>query len=55
MSDTARCRDLPPELKQIRNTLKRAVARESENREGLTLVETLVILGALVAFASIYA
>ena len=36
------------------NILKKATGRESENREGLTLVETMVIVAALAAFASIY-
>ena len=36
------------------NILKKATSRESENREGLTLVETMVIVAALAAFASIY-
>ena len=37
------------------NILKKFIGRESENREGLTLVETMVILGSLAGFASIYA
>ena len=36
------------------NILKKATGRESENREGLTLVETTVIVTALTVFASIY-
>ena len=36
------------------NLLKKAASRESENREGLTAVEVMVIVAALVAFASIY-
>ena len=36
------------------NILKKATGRESENREGLTLVETMVIVAALAAFAPIY-
>ncbi len=36
------------------NILKKATGRKSENREGLTLVETMVIVAALAVFASIY-
>ena len=38
----------------MRNILKKAIGRESENREGLTLVESMVIVGAIAVFASIY-
>ncbi len=38
----------------MRNFLKKVISRESENGEGLTLVETMVIVGAMAAFASIY-
>lgn len=38
----------------MRNILKKAIGRESENREGLTLVESMAIVGALAAFVSIY-
>ncbi len=36
------------------NILKEATGRGSENRHGLTLVETMVIVGALAVFAAIY-
>lgn len=42
------------ELKQVLNILKNAICRESENREGLTLVESMAIVGAMAAFVSIY-
>ncbi len=42
------------ELNPMLNILKKATGRESENQEGLTLVETMVIVAALAAFASIY-
>ena len=38
----------------MRNILKMAIVRESENREGLTLVESMAIVGAMAAFSSIY-
>ena len=38
----------------MRNILKNAISRESENREGLTLAESMAIVGAMAAFVSIY-
>ena len=38
----------------MRKILKMAIGRESENREGLTLVESMAIVGAMAAFSSIY-
>ncbi len=38
----------------MRNILKKAIGRESENREGLTLVESMAIVGAMAALVSIY-
>ena len=35
--------------------LTKTLGRESENREGLTLIETTVIVGAMAVFATIYA
>ena len=45
----------PWELRQMLKDLKKTLGRESENREGLTLIETTVIVGAMAIFATIYA
>ena len=38
----------------MRAILKRALKRASDDREGMTLVEFTVVVGAFAAFASIY-
>ncbi len=37
------------------NIMKKALGPGSENREGLTVIETTVIVGAMAIFATIYA
>ena len=36
------------------NIVKKSLSRGSEDRDGMTLVEMMVIVGAMAAFASIY-
>ena len=38
----------------MRAILEKALKRGSEDREGMTLVEFMVVVGAFAAFASIY-
>ena len=38
----------------MRAILEKALKRASDNREGMTLVEFTVVVGAFAAFASIY-
>ena len=42
------------ELMKMLNNIKKTIRRGSDDRNGITLVEMMAVVGAMAAFASIY-